>query len=625
MCLPLSHPSAILVEIDGTPLYGANTWEDVFSGGSTWATAIASTYSAAFLTGGSGILMSTFSIEEAIEDHSLCDLTALSVVAAPFTKCQPVIVRDECYEVIYGGVIDSVSTNRLPGPSGKYFHELLITDWHYLAQKRIVAFAMEHRRIDEAVRYIYDTYLYHEGVRMGAIQVGATIEQLIFSYIPASDALDRLAEYSTAIWFISSDRKFYFIERNTYAAPFQLVKAKTLGEPTLIHQSVEYRNKQFIRGGQEETDMQTEEFLGDGYQRTFAVGYPIGRKPTILVNGVSQTVGIFNETEKDWIWSKGSNQITQNTSADPMAAASILTVRYVGLYNIMAVSSSAYEIYARRTVEGIGTGLVESISDNPSLTTKEAALSQATALIDRYGSIGRKLEFRTREKGLAAGQVISVDITELDITPESEFLITRISLVDQNGLLVYEVEACEGPVEEGWVKVFAEMMGNRGVVVLREGLTEESTLIGLYDFYHLWLESEDPTIFKDVYPEDSVFASTSGWPCFAPEDKLKYMVLEDAIGNEILRKFRTVQTITDDLITTTVFVNPAEGIGDIISVALWGGNLCTSAEDSGIELSRHAWVKSKTSLESLQMEFTDEKWYESPYVLPGGAYMVAIY
>ena len=578
--------------------WGTRTWED----------GVPAAYLSAFIGSNSGISLSTFSLEDAVGEHSICSLTAIST-GLGFEKGQNVVVRDDTCQVIFGGFVDSVITTPLPGASGYFFHDMSISDWHYLAQKRLVYFALEHPRIDEAVAYIYDNYLYAEGVRMGYVETGETVEQTVFSYIPASESLDRLAEYSGSVWFISSDRKLYFYSRDKYSAPFILTKSHMAGEvPELTNQSVEYRNKQFIRGGQDKTDLQTEEFVGDGHQRTWTVYYPIGEPPSVWVDGVPQVVGIFGESGVDFIWSSGSNQTTQDTAASPISDGLVIRVEYIGLYNIMAVTSSPYEIYSRQILEGVGSGTVECIADEPYLSTKDAAIERAMALIDRYGKVGRKVAFKTRTRGLACGQLLKIDIAELGLTTTAPFLITHIELLDQGGALFYQIEACEGPVEESVVAVFARMMGKKDVTVLRDEGSLTSSLIGLYSFYKLWDVGENPNIFDEVFAGDATFASTPDWPCFDPGDRLKYVVLEDAVGNELVRKYRTSQTADADSIATIISVGYDEGIGSIAKASLWGGNLCSAITDSGIELSAHTWSKVKTGLESLQLEFLDDKW-----------------
>jgi len=78
------------------------------------------------------------------------------------------------------------------------------------------------------------------------------------------------------------------------------------------------------------------------------------------------------------------------------------------------------------------------------------------------------------------------------------------------------------------------------------------------------------------------------------------------LGNEFFRKQVTKQEtgVTGKLITT-VFIAPYEANQQIEEIGWFAGTGATSTKDSGVLIARVLYSKSKTELESLQIERTD--------------------
>src|SRR5690606_6218082 len=109
---------------------------------------------------------------------------------------------------------------------------------------------------------------------------------------------------------------------------------------------------------------------------------------TIKVNAVPVSVGIRDiDTGKDFYWSKGSNEITQDASAAALLDSDILQVEYIGQYEMVLMREDLDEQDDRRNIEG-GSGIYESIQgDGVVLTTMASAQEYADALIARNAPI----------------------------------------------------------------------------------------------------------------------------------------------------------------------------------------------------------------------------------------------
>ena len=136
-----------------------------------------------------------------------------------------------------------------------------------------------------------------------------------------------------------------------------------------------------------------------------------------------------------------------------------------------------------------------------------------------------------------------------------------------------------------------------------ESLGEADVVQGLEEFSKVWTSSDHPNPFLSV--DSSGTPADIDFPCLTDADKLSYCVLYTG-GVEFFRKPVTSQTIGATQIDTVCLVLAAEANGVAIShVGLWGGDGCSQTAGTGIEMETHAYVKTKTSLESLQFNFTD--------------------
>src|SRR5690554_6486420 len=97
------------------------------------------------------------------------------------------------------------------------------------------------------------------------IQDGPVITEAIFNYIPISQAFDVLAEKAGFWWVIDENKRLWFMTRSTNIAPWIVtgdnIKYRSI---SVEHGNSYYRNKQYIRGGTDETDLLTETKTGDG-------------------------------------------------------------------------------------------------------------------------------------------------------------------------------------------------------------------------------------------------------------------------------------------------------------------------------------------------------------------------
>jgi len=118
-------------------------------------------------------------IELRIEERSVAQLTVVDLLGtASYQRGQPITIYDTTDTRIFGGVIDSVETSAM-SPIGGLYHLIQCADWHYLADKRLVAESYEDKTCGYIVDDIFDNYLDEEGVTIGNIELGATLAKAV--------------------------------------------------------------------------------------------------------------------------------------------------------------------------------------------------------------------------------------------------------------------------------------------------------------------------------------------------------------------------------------------------------------------------------------------------------------
>lgn len=397
------------------------------------------------------------------------------------------------------------------------YHYIKCADYHYKADKRIAAESYKNKTAGYIVADLRTKYLNAEGVTVGEIQDGPTLKQVVVNYVPTSEAFDALAEKANFVWYIDELNKLYFIDRVTNAAPWAAdINDPTCftrtGKPVLSKGNPLYRNRQYVRGGKSLTDEQTENRTGDGEQKSFVVGFPLAKVPTIKENEVEKTVGIKGlDTDKDWYWSKGDIVLTAEVA--PAVDVAIQFI-YIGEWSIIVLSEDDVAIIDRQDVEGGGTGYVDDIAEDTDASSMEAAFETAAKKLQKYAVIGRKFTYQTHRSGLKPGQLQTVNYPLLNLNNE-EMLIEAVKIRGEGKLLTYDITVIQGPELGSWSRLFQQLAGARKTAIDKLNVGEEATLIILVQKSDEWgwQESVDVTVFACPVPSTTLYPSTSLYPC----------------------------------------------------------------------------------------------------------------
>lgn len=304
--------------------------------------------------------------------------------------------------------------------------------------------------------------------------IGALVPSADYSQKYVSDNIDDLNTKSNYWWQVSGS-KVIFQPTNATDAPYILQSSDIFiggSLPTVEYSGDMYRNQQVLEGVYD-TSTFVEIKAGDGSSRTWNVANPIVAPPTIVLNGLSATVGIQGkDTGKQFYYQLNSTAITQDNS-QPILQKDIdaFLITYTGSYSIEFVldntgqfsgTVSQAQMAAIDGTSGIVSALEDVSSRNMNLS---AATDYANQLLQRFGTIGstaRTITFQTLHSGLKPGQSLPIFVpVPLNIF-DGVFLVVQVETTirtTSNGTqYVYAIIASEAAALSSWIKFFSKVL-----------------------------------------------------------------------------------------------------------------------------------------------------------------------
>lgn len=556
--------------------------------------------------------MGTLDISEAIEERSTSSFSLIDPDGNMiFNKGDKVEIKKGA-DTVFGGVLEDFDI--IAVKDRRVFYNMQCIDWHYLADKRIIAKAYKDITCGVIIRDIVTNILSNEGIKVGKIDDGALLTEAVFNYTKASKALETLADKSNCIWYIDAHKNLYFISRKAFKFETNITNDNVIEDSVKVRvSSPMYRNKQYIKGGKDITDPLTQKFKGDGENQTFTVGFPIAKVPTVKLNNVVQAIGIRGLDEnKQWYWSKGDNFITQEQQAIAIKASDTLEVTYQGEFDIVVITHSESEISNLAAREGT-TGIVEEVEDDVEIRSRDDAFKSANAKLQKYGVIGRQVSFKTWVDGIKSGQVLIADFPQYNLN-NVELLVEGVTITFENNTYFYDVRCAEGPEQLSWTKLFERIATRGQAFVVRENISENQVLVTLAQFSKDWDLGTNPNIYKEVYAATNLYPSTSLYPMFAADKRIRYIELLDSNNKVLCRKEVTKQVTNASNMLTTVYIAPFESNGQISKIRFYGGYKATEGNGTGIMISEHSYSRLKTELEAIHVEKTDNKLFSQTII-----------
>jgi hypothetical protein len=390
---------------------------------------------------------------------------AYGLAALPF-QGQPVMLIDDNLGPIFGGTIDQVERDNLPGSKRQASNLNLIlatcscVSWDLLLYKRVIqGQTYSNMTLDAIFQAIHDSgvgigfSLDDDGIGMD-LAIGPTIQSISsIKYDSVGNWFDNLCTMASSTdvwyWYTTPYRVVVLAKQTTTAAPFNIDDSDLSDGNALVQikdtdTREQYLNRAYVHLGQALTGGTfPDAFTGNSVARVFYTTHPVGSAPTINVNGTVKTVGVLGQdTGKDWYWNQDSTVITQDAGGVVLTSGDTLNVIYQFNYNPIFLYSDDTEVGNRSDIES-GTGYYEQVFDasatGPGGNDGQA---QAQATVLQYGRVPSRFEIQTYRGGLAIGQTIHIELTDFGV--DADFLIDSVVLTTADNMSLWKVTAIDG-------------------------------------------------------------------------------------------------------------------------------------------------------------------------------------
>jgi len=478
-------------------------------------------------------------IEDTINERSMARLQLVDVsMTMDLQDGQQIQIYDDFASLIFAGFL-LYPKKHVPLAKNAWYYDVECVDNHQIADRWLVAKTYTNVSAQDIAADLLQTYLIPEGVTLGAIdgvsllpanelypsntlfpfQASVLLERASFPRVgTVSDALNELSELTGYSWYIDYDKKFYFTPRNFFTSPFGITTTSSVTNVQVRQDRSQYRNRQYIRGGQIQTDeiaLEKPTPNPDGVSRVFITRFPISDKPRIFINSIEITatdIGVNGvDKNKKYYYDVGKNTIVQDGTQTVLSTSDVIQVTYKGLISLAVVSEDVVAIANRASLEG-NTGVYERIDVDTSIVSRGEAISIATGKLEKYTKVARQITYDTYTAGLAEGQLQTITLPEYNIN-STDFLIDKVTIseLDGAGRLVYTVHAIDGETFGGWQKFYRDLLRQN----VKTNLRENELLVVLQTVQESqgWTETVTQTVFVCSTPSDTLFPSTSFFPC----------------------------------------------------------------------------------------------------------------
>lgn len=286
---------------------------------------------------------------------------------------------------VFFGIINSVTTADYSYGTEVDKVRLDINSSEIILQWRLVSEAYESKYTHEIIQSLFDNYISQEGITLGSISTTENLyDTYTASYLKLSDVLDELADDIGASYFISPDKKFYFLVKND----IELIDAPAHIKGVKLEESgSDVRTVQIVAGASEETTPQSEGLYWAADQQTMTLGYQPSSVSSMAINGNPVGVGLLGVDEEDvtktFLWKYGSQIITLNSNATtkPTTGDNVVII-YNGYYDIIVQNQNDSLVAELSALNGT-SGKIEAIETDETIESFADADTLANNLLQQ--------------------------------------------------------------------------------------------------------------------------------------------------------------------------------------------------------------------------------------------------
>jgi hypothetical protein len=177
-------------------------------------------------------------------------------------------------------------------------------------------------RVGEIVRDLIEKYAGPawpgqpgEEIIIGQVDDGPIVDRVVFVATTITEALNQLADLSGCRWWITNDRKLYFVSYTGYGtAPFSLTGTSANFRNLEVLRTVESKvNDILAKVSINQIPSSEEIFAGDGQTRTWELQYPVGQIAYVRVNRLATQTGFGCNADQDYLVLDNLSGATEGT------------------------------------------------------------------------------------------------------------------------------------------------------------------------------------------------------------------------------------------------------------------------------------------------------------------------
>jgi len=189
-------------------------------------------------------------------------------------------------------------------------------------------------------------------------------------------------------------------------------------------------------------------------------------------------------------------------------------VVYTGQYPTIAMDANAAQISYEQGLDGT-TGIIESVVNDPTITSASNGLSEASQLLTRYAQQGVQFPFLTQRTDFAQGQLITVNYPPHGFY-NAQMLVESVNASDQLDSLNiwYTVTAVQGPYDVGWVDFFSALLAQvQTANNINVGVSTSVSLLQPFTASITPTAALNANVYSCPLPSSTNYPSTTNYPC----------------------------------------------------------------------------------------------------------------
>jgi hypothetical protein len=360
-------------------------------------------------------------------------------------------------ERLFGGEIQSVADELLPGPRGFHTYGVSCTGYGVICDRRAIAkwYTLAMGSYAQIVAYdIHANFLGGTGITYSYPQgTGTIFDEQLFNWITVSQALDQICAAGGLEWVVDKHKGNWR----------RLVATTDRGK---------FANRVIVRNSQDPGAIWTDETTADG-SLIYSTTYPQVVKPVVtLTSGspateVEQVVCEMSERGVtpgwQWYYIAGGVGIFPNPASAPSS----------GTLKVMYPSKTSYVAIAQDDDSIAAVGYYDHIEEVKDLPTLEAMQAHAERVLAQRMQNTTHLEIETDKAGLEPGQLLAVDANDVS----GDFLIEQINIQEiGNTFPRWTVQASDASLRTG----SSAAMWNRALRLQRQPIDRVDSGVVFY-------------------------------------------------------------------------------------------------------------------------------------------------